>query len=114
MRRRAISGAAEMSTVIRPEIARSNAYFISKHRYYELKHFCLQYREWHADHLDSKALIRETCDRADPVLGEYIFKAVTEDRSYTYLKTKMGMPCGRSMYFDRYRRFFKLLSDARG
>ncbi len=35
-----------MGTVIRAEISKSNDYYISKHRYYELKHFCLQYPEW--------------------------------------------------------------------
>ena len=35
-----------MSTVIRPSISKKNEYYISKHRYYELKHFCLQYPEW--------------------------------------------------------------------
>ena len=35
-----------MGTNVRPNIAPSNKYWISKHRYYELKHFCLQYPEW--------------------------------------------------------------------
>ena len=35
-----------MGTVIRPEISKKNQYYISKHRYYELKHFCLQYPEF--------------------------------------------------------------------
>lgn len=35
-----------MSTDIRPEISEKNQYWISKHRYYELKHFCFQYEEW--------------------------------------------------------------------
>ena len=35
-----------MSTVIRATISKKNEYYISKHRYYELKHFCLQYPEW--------------------------------------------------------------------
>lgn len=35
-----------MSTVIRPEITKKSKYYISKERYYELKHFCLQYGEW--------------------------------------------------------------------
>lgn len=34
-----------MSTTIRPELSKDNPYYISKHRYYELKHFCLQYDE---------------------------------------------------------------------
>ena len=28
------------------ELSERNPYYISKHRYYELKHFCLQYPEW--------------------------------------------------------------------
>ena len=35
-----------MSTSIRPEISPRNCYWIEKHRYYELKHFCLQYPTW--------------------------------------------------------------------
>ena len=35
-----------MSTTIRPSISKKRTYYISKHRYYELKHFCLQYHEW--------------------------------------------------------------------
>ena len=35
-----------MGTRIRPELSEKNKYWISKHRYYELKHFCLQYPLW--------------------------------------------------------------------
>lgn len=35
-----------MATVLRPELSQKNKYHIDKHRYYELKHFCLQYPEW--------------------------------------------------------------------
>ena len=35
-----------MGTVIRPEVSNKKEYWISRHRYYELKHFCLQYGEW--------------------------------------------------------------------
>lgn len=35
-----------MSTTIRPEISNKNMYWIDRHRYYELKHFCLQYPTW--------------------------------------------------------------------
>lgn len=31
---------------LKPELANRSKYWISKHRYYELKHFCLQYPEW--------------------------------------------------------------------
>lgn len=35
-----------MATKIRAELSPKNEYWIEKHRYYELKHFCLQYRSW--------------------------------------------------------------------
>ena len=35
-----------MATTIRPVLSEKNKYYIDKHRYYELKHFCLQYQEW--------------------------------------------------------------------
>lgn len=41
-----------MSTIIRPELSEKNPYYINKHRYYGLKHFCLQYPEWKKAMLD--------------------------------------------------------------
>lgn len=35
-----------MGTVTRPELSVNNQYWVEKHRYYELKHFCLQYPLW--------------------------------------------------------------------
>lgn len=37
-----------MSTDIRPELSKKNPYWLPKHRYYELKHFVMQYPEWNA------------------------------------------------------------------
>ena len=138
-----------MATVVRAEISRNNDYWISKHRHYELKHFCLQYPEWKKEYLtlgvpsassamlevisspstpsDLTAryairrvyfaeridLIEKIAKEADKYLYEYILRAVTEGLSYTYLKTKLKIPCSRDMYYDRYRRFFWLLSQAR-
>ena len=138
-----------MATVIRPEISEKNKYYIDKHRYYELKHFCLQYKEWKkiyalcnesiifASNLDKMPtsntpsdltakyaikrsyygekikLIERITKESDEYLYPYILKAVTEGLSYTYLKTRLEMPCSRDMYYDRYRRFFWLLSQAR-
>ena len=30
----------------KPELSKKSKYWIPRHRYYELKHFCLQYPEW--------------------------------------------------------------------
>ena len=35
-----------MSTTIRAELSEKNKYWVERHRYYELKHFCLQYPLW--------------------------------------------------------------------
>ena len=64
-------------------------------------------------YLDRMDLVRRIAFEADPELSNYIFRAVTEGLSYTYLRTKLAIPCGRDMYYDRYRRFFWLLSQAR-
>lgn len=136
-----------MSTLIRPEISRSNKYWINKHRHYELKHFCLQYPEWkkayrsfpglassvserlsdsvshsdptarhamrRADYIERMRLIERIAGETDAALHAYILKAVTEGLSYTYLRTKLDIPCSRDMYYDRYRKFFWLLDSAR-
>ena len=138
-----------MATVIRPEISSKSKYWIDKHRYYELKHFCLQYLNWkktyaaidelsmtssQLDKMPSSnlpgdltakyavrkahysrliGLIEKAALEADRELYIYILKAVTEGLSYTYLKTRLEIPCGRDMYYDRYRKFFWLLSEAR-
>lgn len=138
-----------MATLIRPEVSIKNKYWISKHRHYELKHFCLQYPAWkkaYTDIIESSValsrlnklpssnvtsdltskyaiekayyserirLVERTASEADEVLGSYILKAVTEGLSYTYLKARLEIPCSRDMYYDRYRRFFWLLSNSR-
>lgn len=54
-----------MGTDIRPEITTKSNYWISKHRYYELKHFCLQYIEWKVEYaeldgMEGGDMIRDT------------------------------------------------------
>ena len=58
-------------------------------------------------------MIEKTAKEADEYLYDYILKAVTEGLSYTYLKSRLDIPCGKDMYYDRYRRFFWLLSNER-
>ena len=66
-----------------------------------------------ARYSEKMRLIERAAIEADRYLHEYILKAVTENLSYTYLKSKLEMPCGRDMYYDRYRRFFWILSESR-
>ena len=135
-----------MGTSIRPELSLKNEYWISRHRYYELKHFCLQYPIWEkavnsidgfsqrpdllivtgnvGDPTSRAAIAREfyhtrmemieKCSKnADPVIGFYIFKAVTYGYSYDALKTKFSVPCCKDIYYNIYRKFFWLLSMER-
>lgn len=67
-------------------------------------------RAYYAEKIE---LIERVAKEADRYLWDYILKGVTEGLSYTYLKTKLDIPCGRDMYYDRYRKFFWLLSEAR-
>lgn len=139
-----------MGTKIRAIISENNKYWISKHRYYELKHFCLQYSDYKkayagvdnlsvshsnldkvssgnsisditskcaiakSEYSNKIEMIEKAAKQADPELWQYILKAVTEELSFTYLKSRLEIPCGRDMYYDRYRRFFWILSKARG
>ena len=58
-------------------------------------------------------MVERAAREADDLLWEYILKAVTEQLSYNHLKTKLSMPCSKDTYYDRYRRFFWLLSETR-
>lgn len=139
-----------MTTTIRPELSQRNKYWIEKHRYYELKHFCLQYKQWKkayatindvcisasnfqdyipgrnlqvdltskyailkASYRDKIDLVESAALDADESLYSYILAGVTEGYSYDYLKMKLDIPCSRDMYYDRYRKFFWILSESR-
>ena len=57
-----MEGGKKMGTTIRPEISKKNRYWIDKHRYYELKHFCLQYPTWKKAHSSLDSGINVTDD----------------------------------------------------
>lgn len=135
-----------MSTKIRPTVSKKREYYISKHRYYELKHFCLQYNEWRnlvfsrgqnlaksvifrTDHQrefndpvgdevgrlewakQNMQLVEDAAARTDKLLGDYIFLAATQGRSYTSLKLIDDMPCSRDTFYICYHKFFWILSQ---
>lgn len=58
-------------------------------------------------------LVEKLVKEVDPYLYDYILRAVTESLSYTYLRARLGIPCSRDAYYERYRRFFWLLDKAR-
>ena len=124
---------------MRTEVSTSNQYWISKHRYYELKHFCLQYPEWKELYLQARLqtlgedkdptgwyatimgdcrhcmdLVESTALNTDRVLGRYIFKHVALGDSYERLLALDNMPCGRDLFYSYVRKFYWLLSNTKG
>lgn len=136
-----------MSTDIRPELRITHKYWISKERYYELKHFCMQYQEWlealsnlssigarvydqmfidkkygnptekeaeaRIFYTDKIEMVERAAIKADKELAYYIVMAVTKGVSYEFLKTNHNIPACKDVYFDRYRKFFWILSKMR-
>lgn len=131
---------------LKNELSKKSRYYLSRDRYLELKHFCLQYDEWRSrlleindisakdlviagsDRLSNETerialertvlknkidLVERTAMDADKSLWYYILKGVTEERTYIYLVNMMNIPCGKNMYYDRYRKFFWLLDKKR-
>lgn len=132
----------------RPELSKKSKYWIPRHRFYELKHFCLQYPSWKRN-LEALAdwpktvptssvdicreqrpteqivlkrtflqdrikLVEDTAMRVDWVIGPYIIRGVTEGKSYDILVASYDIPCSKDTYYNFYRQFFWLLSEARG
>lgn len=58
-------------------------------------------------------MVEKAALEADSCLYPYILKAVTEGLTYTYLANKLNIPCSRTTFYDRYRKFFWLLSQSR-
>lgn len=71
---------------------------------------CAIKKAYYAERIE---MVENAAKEADPYLYKYILRAVTEELSFTYLKTVMNIPCGKDMYYDRYRKFFWLLSNTR-
>lgn len=136
-----------MGTSIRPDISKKNPYWIDRHRYYELKHFCLQYPSYkkfyfsldgyspksalqssgierqvdptsmtaakRLSYLNRINMIETAAKEADVVIGDYILIAVTKGLSYEHMRARYSVPCCKDVYYNVYRRFFWLLSEAR-
>lgn len=133
---------------IKPELSTKNKYWVERHRYYELKYFCLQYPTWkrYLRELEDSCVVSQSSGifsertisdptqkcilareyyrekmqmiegcviAADSSLYPYILKSVTEGLSYNTLKARFNIPCGRDMFYDRYRKFFWILNSSR-
>ena len=124
------------SMKVRTKVSPKSDYYISKMRRMELKYFCLQYDEWKtymswidgrggtdewADPTSEEAIKRiifarniqiidKSCELAGGDIARFLKVAVTKDVSYVELKTKYEIPCGRDYFYDRYHKFWFLLS----
>lgn len=103
-----------MSTITRPEISESNKYYINRHRYYELKHFCMQYDYFKKEKMQQNLnLLEKACEETDVILGKYVLMAVIGGYSYDILRVRCNVPCCRDIYYELYRRFFWVLDSLR-
>lgn len=123
---------------VRRPLSKKNPYYISKERNLELIYFCLQYPEWKRylkeygmthepldewadptgdeaiEHILAKEkidLVERTAKLAGPDIYEYLLMAVTVGLSYTTLSAMYDIPCGHDYYYERYHRFWWLLSQ---
>lgn len=112
---------------------------ISRYRYYELKYFCYQYREWEkaksklkifpggnfrekvADPTGDTAVILagldskiETVDKCiqdvAPEIDIWLKQCIVDGKSYDVLVTQ-GVPCGKEYFYKRYRAFFSRINQ---
>lgn len=93
-------------------------YNISKHRYYELKHACLQYPEWinkeTPENEEKIKLLNETAYEACMHAFWYpmLISAVTEGIKYEGIILKYGIaPVKKDVWITYYRYFFYLLDQ---
>ena len=70
-----------MSTTTRPELSENNKWWIPKHRYYELRHFCLQYPDWKQSLEDIDGVISARDDRVN--------EGKTGDPTYAFAQARL-------------------------
>lgn len=80
-----------MGTTLKAELSKSNPYWLEKHRYYELKHFCLQYQSWKTAYSSLDGLSGRN--------ASYIFKSKSNMPSDSTAEIAMV----KSYYSDRMR-----------
>lgn len=111
-------------------------YELPRHRFLELKHFCLQYWDWRkqliladrekpgtpqddvvsntatrrTDLNNAIQLIEKTAWNTDTNLGSYILRSVTENLTVS----QVDPPVSKDEFFELRRKFFWLLSEEKG
>lgn len=122
----------------RHKLSKKNPYRLeSRFREYELIYFCLQYPEWKkrlaslsvrgtedewsdptGEEAVERAMLSTKIDMVEKAVRDaagdlYIFllKGITENLSYTNLKTYYNMPCSSDRYFRLRHKVYYLLSQ---
>lgn len=113
--------------------------YISRNRYYELKYFCYQYREWEKAktelkifpggnfdqnfsdptgeiavklaELDSKIELVDKCiEEVAPEIYIWLKMCIIDGKSYNVLVSH-GVPCGKEYFYQRYKAFFSRINQ---
>ncbi len=100
-----------MGTNIRPELSERNSYWIERHRFYELKHFCLQYPIWkkayealgdYGTKLTASTVISKTNSPKDPVGKCVEARAYYFERMGVVEQTAIATEASLSNYIPYY------------
>ena len=65
------------------------------------------------EYAEKMKLVEQTAELADAELSNYILISVTEGVSFDALNARSRIPCCRDTFYDRWRKFFWLLSKER-
>ena len=122
----------------RHKLSKKNPYRLeSRYREYELIYFCLQYPEWKrrlntlsvhgtedewsdptGEEAVERAMLSAKIDMVERAVRDaagdlyiYMLKGITENLSYTNLKTYHNMPCSSERYFRLRHKVYYLLSQ---
>ena len=95
---------------LKAELSKSNKYYIESHRYYELKHFCLQYPAWKEAYKNIDGLQRTN----EIVSGSKYSKALQDStakcaalRLYLIEKMDLVEQCSKNTDKDLYAYILK-------
>lgn len=112
--------------------------YISKNRYYELRYFCRQYREWEKEKNEMKIFpggnfgenlsdptgetatklatlngkmeaVDKCIEEVAPEIGDWLKESVIDGKGYNKL---IDIPCSKEYFYIRYRMFFSRLNQS--
>ena len=103
-----------MGTTIRADLSKKNKWWIPKHRYYELKHFCMQYPEWKRMKLQLNEYGKSSVKHLIGENGSYGRPVETIAERMTYFELRMEMVEKAAKLTDDYLGDFVMRGVIRG